>query len=352
MDRVSILNKIKSLQVKDDSSCFNNGLFPSYRKNTVLGISRPDDNIFFSASVLFILKSLGKHITQQEKKVIESIEKELLPNYRFYTNKPERHSYNFWQKKPYKHFPNGFILHRFSKFKLPDDIDSTALVHMTYPLPKNKALLTKEALIQHVNGTKLLISNGHKELRQYKAYSTWFGEKMPIEFDVCVLCNYLLWHNKFDFELNTHDKASIQLIKHTIQKSLYFECSFKSAPEYPKIEVILYHLARLASETMYLEDLKPKIIQDIQYALTLKLDTFDTMILKSSLLKLGTNDFINSTEPVSVNQLKNKWWFTAGLLSVYSYPIVKQIAPFSAFHFRFSCEAFNYALLFENMVLQ
>ena len=173
---------------------------------------------------------------------------------------------------------------------------------------------------------------------------------MPIEFDVCVLCNTLLWVNKYKFELNQWDIESIQLLEKTIQNSLYFKSPFKSAPEYPKVEIILYHLSRLASETSYLNTVKDKLTDDLLHTHTTCKNVFDKIITQTSLLKLG-----KQTTPLQISEIpietKSYWWFTAGLLSVYSAPIIKTIAALKLFHFRYTCTAFNLALIFENRVL-
>ena len=279
---------------------------------------------------------------------MSDIETDLLPNLHLYSNKPLRNSYNFWQKKKGKHFPNGRLLHKLGKFQLPDDIDTTSLVHMVSKTSRAQALATKKALSNHANGYRLKIKNGHEQLKKHKAYSTWFGKDMPIEFDVCVLSNYFLWLNNFGFEQNNHDEASIQLLKETIEQSLYFVSDFKTAPEYPNKSIILYHLARLASQTKLLNDVKPKLIQDIQKQFKNATHPFEQVFLQSSLLKLGIN--IERNQQTIKPYVDNYWWFTAGLLSVYSNPLIKKIAPLALFHFRFVCPALNYALILENKI--
>ncbi|TLX75211.1 hypothetical protein E9993_09930 [Labilibacter sediminis] len=350
MQRIELLKKIREQQANKNNTIFNYGIFPSYRSNKILGISRPDDNIFYSAATLYILKSLIPKLTLEEKTIIEEIEKDLSPNFKAYIDKYERNSYNFWQKKEHKHFPNGRILNKLNKFKLPDDMDTTSMIHMITGTPAEHALKTKLILPNHANKTNLTIKNGHPQLKHFKAYSTWFGKNMPIEFDVCVISNILLWVNKYSFELNQWDKASIQLLIKTISDSLYFKSPFRSAPEYPKIEIILYHLCRLASQTPYLNSVKHILIDDLQKVHSESTSDFSKLIIQSSLLKLGHKTTITSVANISI-ETRNYWWFTAGLLSVYSAPLIKVLAPQELFHFRYTCPAFNLALIFENRVL-
>jgi hypothetical protein len=349
MHRIDILQKIREQQTSSDNRYFNQGLFPSFRTNQALGITRADNNIFFSISTLYILNSIQPYLQNKEKQIIAKIKDDLLPNLRDYTNKPERNSFNFWPKEAHKHFPNGMCLHHFEKFKLPDDIDTTSIAQLVEPIQKKEAFKTKQAICAHANLVNKRIKNGHPQFYHLKAYSTWFGENMPIEFDICVLSNYLLWLNFYGFEHNEYDKASIHLIEQNIEQSLYFKSPFKSAPEYPKTAIILYHLARVISTTPYLQKQKDKVVQDLKYEFKNTQNQFFKMITSSSLLKLGIK-----TKQLSPHQLSpyftKQWWFTAGLLSVYSYPIIQTIAPKNAFHFRFYCPAFNLSLLLENMV--
>ncbi len=350
MHCIDILHKIREQQTTNNKKYFNQGLFPSYRTNKALRITRADNNIFFSISTLYILNSLQPYLQAKEKQIITEIRDDLLPNLKDYTNKPERNSFNFWPKKAKKHFPYGMILHQFEKFKLPDDIDTTSMSQLVKPIEKKEAFKTKQAICSHTNLAHKRIKNGHHQLHHLKAYSTWFGENMPIEFDICVLSNYLLWLDYYGFEHNEYDKATLHLIEQNIEQSLYFKSPFKSAPEYPETAIILYHLARVISATPYLQSCKDKVVQDLKYEFKNTQNEFFKMITSSSLLKLGIK-----TKQFSIHQLPacftEQWWFTAGLLSVYSNPIIQVIAPKSAFHFRFYCPAFNLSLLLENMVI-
>lgn len=349
MHRFEILLKINDLQIKSNNIFFNKGLFPSYRTNKLLGISHPDDNIFSSASTLYILKSLSPKLTQKELSLVKDMENNLHPNFKKYHHH-QRNSYNFWQKSKGKHFPNGFVFHRLDKFKLPDDIDTTSMVHMLCDIPKKEALKTKKSLQNHANNTNLSIKNGHTHLQHLNAYSTWFGKKMPIEFDVCVLCNTLLWIHHYNFELNDWDHATIKVVEETIKQSLYFKSPFKSAPEYPKLEIILYHLSRVAAQTPYLNLVRNKLIDDLLCVYEKCTSNFDKMLIQSSLLKLGNRTYTNTPSKIPF-ETRDYWWFTAGMLSVYSNPIIQTIAPNKLFHFRFTCTALNLALVFENLVL-
>ncbi len=351
MTRTEILHKIREIQINSDKRFFAKGIFPSYRRNPLLNKNIPDDNIFFSASIIYVINSLMSNFTYEEKRIATLIINDLIPNFPHYNNQPVRNSYNFWKKEPGKHFPNGCLYSKYDKFVLPDDIDTTSMVQLCLQPSYTEAYKTKIALAKHANLVKHRILNGHKEFRSYKAYSTWFGENMPIEFDVCVLSNLFLWINKYDFKLNNFDLDSLKLIEATILNSLYFKSAFKSAPEYPNTCIILYHIARLISSTDYLTHCKQKLIIDINQKIKLTTSSFEYILLINALFKL--NHIPHTIKDVNISpEIINNWWFTAAMLSSNGNALVQKIAPFALFHYRFYCPAFNLAIFLEYKILR
>ncbi len=348
----NILSNIIDLQVKSTDKYYCKGLFPSVRYNNTLKIKREDDNIFFTASIAYILSVYKEFFNDEDKIKVNNT----INNYKqcidLYINKPERMSFNFWQKKPNKHFPYGNILSKISKFQLPDDIDSTAMIQMSCNMPIDKAKITKQCIGNYANGSSYRVKNGHPDIRKYKAYSTWFGKKMPIELDVCVLSNYLLWLDKYNFSLTENDCETIDLIKYVIKEKLYFSHPFSISPEYPRTPIILYHLARCAARTKYFKDVKNDIVFDIKNIITSIRNDFEKMYLQSTLLLLNEKVKLDFNYEDINNKYSNAyWWYTAGLLSVYSNKIIMSIAPNKLFHLRFVSQAFNKTLILENMIL-
>jgi len=353
MTTLEILQKIRDIQNSSDPRYFNHGIIPSYRSNPILRNKIPDDNIFCSASLLYILNTLEPYFSKDELLLKSEIGRDIISNFKFYTNKPERNSYNFWRKEPHKHFPNGSIFSKLNKFVLPDDIDTTSIIQLCNGINYNEAIKTKKSICLHANLNKKQIKNGHKNLRHFKAYSTWFGEYMPIEFDLCVLSNLFLWIHKYDYKLNNYDTESLNLIEKSISESLYIKSAYLSSPEYPNVSIILYHLARLISSTNYLDHCKNKLINDIHKVYSKTSNQFELILLSSSLIKLGSlPDSIKTKKDSLSPEILTHWWFTAGFLSTSCNPIIKKIAPMPLFHYRFYCPAFALALLIENITLK
>src|SRR6202008_510002 len=94
------------------------------------------------------------------------------------------------------------------------------------------------------------------------AYSTWFGKKMPVVFDVSVLCNVLSFVQLNNLPWTKADSASLELIVKTIQRGDIIKHAVFVSPYYGNTSIILYHLARLMSikPISRLEQLKPGLI--------------------------------------------------------------------------------------------
>src|SRR6478735_8180483 len=123
-----LLKRIADLQ-SPGSTQVPSGLFLSLRKSPLLPLKRRDDNVFFTALILFTLSSYLNKMNKEERELYEQIRLKAISAFSSYTSLPEGiRLYNFWQKKAQAHFPGGLVLHRFRYFKLPDDIDDTALV--------------------------------------------------------------------------------------------------------------------------------------------------------------------------------------------------------------------------------
>ena len=103
----------------------------SVRKNDFWAYKRADDNVFGLASTLFLLKQNTRFFNKEQTLVFKEIEKNILSKFHLYQNKDGRETYNFYRTKPSRHFPNGIFMSRFDHFRLPDDIDDTALVYLS-----------------------------------------------------------------------------------------------------------------------------------------------------------------------------------------------------------------------------
>ncbi len=325
----------------------------SIRYNKTLFASRKDDTIFTPASANYVLSSIKPYLTDDEQDTINSIIQQSTARYPLYKNQNGRQSYNFWRtKEANSHFPFGTILNRFEFFRLPDDVDTTAMVMLTLGYSNEEALSLKNSLPCYANRFKLTAKTTLPQFKTLQCYSTWFGINMPIELDCCVLSNLMLWIFNSKLPLNQNDTDVIQFLSEIILNDYYTSHTFQIAPEYPRKAIILYHLARLISEHQM--HFKSIVIEQLKHDLQIYFHQtrlpFAKMLLQTSLLRFNIYNNLKTIE-ITTKEIENYWWFTAGFLSGYSNPLLKKLAPFSFFHLRFSSQLLNVALILENRVL-
>lgn len=340
-----LLQQISYLQSNGEKH-YAAGLFPSQRFHLHLPFEREDNNIFFTASIVFILQNLSEKFSDEEKIIANQICKNAIANYPDYKNKDGFDTYNFWRTDGSPHFPNGKILSRVKKVRIPDDADDTSLIYLTSNPSRQKVLWLKEKLAQHANLSKKQITNTFPEYKNLKAYSTFFGKNMFIEFDVCVLCNilyFVFWNN---LGLNQHDRDSIFFIRSVIEKKQYLEKPFYASHSYPSSSVILYHVARLLEkfDIPELSEIKPQIISDLKMLFEKEKNEMNKIILSTSLARL-TRKY---RDEIQIPPDRKFSFFHAGLLTAFENRITYWLAGNSLFHIKYKCEAHRLALLLEN----
>ena len=351
-----ILAKIEGLQ--SDGGELADGLFAARRTNSILGYERPDTTIFFTAVVVFTLQRLKKYLPPNLQTRIEKLAARAVVNYPDFENKDGLKTYNFWQTKPSKHFPNGYVFRHFDHFRIPDDTDDTAMVYLTTQPTFEENQWLKHKLSLHANLSTQQIKNTFGGYRSLRAYSTWFGKKMYVEFDACVLCNVLYWVFENKMPLNQHDKDSLAYIASVVQTDQYRTEPFRVAHQYPRTAVIMYHVARLlgAFEIEELESIRDKLTADGRAELQNASSEMDKIILQTALMWLTKQAPAADlgTQMPTFDQINdpNFYFFIAGLLTAYEAPILYKWAKNSLFHIRWQCEAFNWTLYFENQVLR
>lgn len=345
----NLLEKISELQIREDAENNKNGyvkgLFPSQRAHPYFKFKREDNSVFFTASTLFILNNVADLFTENEREIVKKITNLGTLNYHLYQNKKGLKTYNFWQTgSDNAHFPNSNFLHKFRYFKLPDDIDTTALVYLTKPHSQQDILWMKEKAAKHANLVKLQVKTTAPKYSNLHAYSSWFGEKMPIEFDVCVHSNFMFWVFKNKLPLNKNDQDTLKFIRSVIVNSEYFKTPFLISVNYPESSLILYHLTRFIAGFSIpgFDDLKSKLIKDIYHQLqrTSEQNIMEKIILNSSLMRFGLpSEFTINEKIINDNyyykKIKKFEWFTAGFLTVYDNPLTMPLAKYKLFHMKF-----------------
>lgn len=349
-----ILENIASLQSGGEGN-FPPGLFPAYRTNRRLGYRRDDTNLFFSVITAFTLQSLEKDIEGDDlRELIRKINAGILTNYPAFQNKDGLKTYNFWRTRPTDHFSNGYVFRHFDHFRIPDDADDTAMVYLTGNPASDELLWLKEKLAAHANGTRLWIKNTYPEYRKLRAYSTWFGKNMYIEFDVCVLSNLLYCIYQYKLPFNQHDQDSLLYIRSVIESGRYRHEPFRCAHQYPRTPLIIYHVTRLmaAFDPLILKRVKQELIDTCHVLLETDLHPMDRVLLSTSLLRFGIRPPEIDLEKFTARTFDGFWFFIAGLLTAYEHRWLYRVAHSGWFHMYWECEAHCWALLAEYCVLK
>lgn len=285
-----ILERISALQVKKDSF-YSPGMFTSYRRyarksNTY----KADDNIFFTAISLFTLKQLRNDVEEPEKILIDSIYSKGITSFYKYRNQKGQPIYNFWQTDTPVIFPNSGWLNWFDKSNsMPNDTDDTVMILMALQANDSTAKQVHQLMQQHANLRNKRVKNTFKSYKDIPAYSTWFGKKMPVDFDVCVLANVLYFVQQNQLTWQKEDSASADLIRRVIVDKKYMTDAAYISPHYSSPAVIIYHFARLMGKYKVpaLDSLKPVLINSAKELFHSSDIMMDKVILNTSLLRLG-----------------------------------------------------------------
>lgn len=353
----NLIQSIESEQIKSGTNEVSAGLFPSYRENKILFYQRTDENIFFTTIICFVLKSLKDKIPLNDRKTIESILFNAQSAIGLFKNKDDRPTYNFYRTRPSNHFPNGYFLSKFDFFRLPDDADDTVMVNLVFGSSNEDKQQISDLLSRHSNGVKKWNQSFFPEVRSLKAYSTWFGKKMRVEFDACVLSNVLLWKHHSGLQWNENDEDSIRLLQQIIEKKYWITDPFTCAPNYPRPELILYHLARLFDEVKpsQLLSLTDGLISEAIKLINSDLHPMNQLLVQTSLLKLGcrtkTSNWIPVEKFISIDT-SGFSFFIAGMLTAFDLNFISKAARNSLVHIQWVCPAFHLALILEHLVLE
>lgn len=327
------------------------GVFPSFRLSFLSLLKRKDDNIFFTALILFTLSAHRSVMTVEEKNLYDSIREKALAAFSLYTSSPEGlRLYNFWQKKANAHFPGGNVLHRFKYFKLPDDIDDTALVWLVGGYTTDEIVALKNKVKEHAAYSKRIPYHVPVAYKGLKLYSSWFGKNMPIEVDACVVSNLLYLFLESKQDLNEWDEDNLSFLRKVIHSGDYLHHPFRISPNYAHPVIIYYHLVRLVARfPASFSSEKAALYRHFEVLKALTLPSMLQFALASSALRL---EIPSKNIPLTGKTCTKNIWFRAGMMSTWENPLSHRLAPLPLFHLTFDCEAFALALKAEYFLLQ
>jgi hypothetical protein len=351
-----LLNRIDQLQPKWHN-VFPKGSIPSYRVYALnKDRMKADINAFFTGLVSFTLQDIKNELSVSQQKKAGQIISNSLPVFEKFRN-PRRPTYNFWPKDTPQIFPNSGWLNWFDKSQaLPDDLDDTVIILLAQRAPDSTAKLIHALMQSYTNNSEKKVTNTFKEYRTIAAYSTWFGVKMPVDFDICVLANVLYFVQSYNLTWTHADSASLELIEKVLQDRKHINSAAYVSPHYSQLPNILYHLSRLMAlkPIPSLEKFRPQLVEDARQALASAETFMDEVILSTSLMRWnvvppqGKPREANSLEELVEDERFS--FFIANMASMLPDPLKQWMGGAGVGKFYYYCPAYNNVLLLENLV--
>jgi hypothetical protein len=305
------------------------------------------------------LQDLKPYLTQAETIIADTIINRTKRAFPFYQNIQKRLSYNFWQTADGGvFFPNDAILSKLkSSLALPDDLDDTGIILSVLNVADSTAKQAHLLMQDFVNGTYSTIKNTYKKYKNIPAYSTWYGVKMPVDFDFGVHCNILSFVNKYQLPWQQADSATYQLVLNMIDEKKYLKSPQYISPYYAYSPVLLYHIGRLmrTKNMAELENKKASLITDAFDVYNKTDHDLYKIMLATTLLKWNVEPpkFEVKDELVNNNVINTDFVYYTGHLFGHLNNTIKQIAnQLNVTQFKWYCSAFNDCLVLEYLILK
>jgi len=210
--------------------------------------------------------------------------------------------------------------------------------------------------LSYANKKYSRIKSTYKNYRDIGAYSTWFGEKMPVDFDICVLANVLYMVNSYDLPYSSADSASLDLICEMVRKKQHLKAPSYISPYYDRSPVILYHLSRLMSSRHIpqLEVLKPQLVDEALKCYKKSHGVLDKIILSTALYRWGQQPPVETiklkTDLFTFSETSDFVFFVANMAVVFPNPLNSVVGKSAIAKYYYRCPAYNNVLLLENMI--
>lgn len=352
-----LLQRIDDLQPKKDG-IFPKGSIPSYRMYALNKTRyKADINPFFTGLMAFTLEDIKSELSPTQQQQANAIINNTLSVFPTFQNKKiGRNTYNFWPTDKPQIFPYSGWLNLFNKSQsLPDDLDDTVIILMAQKRNDSIAKEIHQLMQGYTNNENKRITNTFPEYKDVGAYSTWFGKKMPIDFDISVLANILYFVQFYNLTWTAADSASLYLIEDIIKTGKHTQYASYVSPHYATTPNILYHISRLMSlkPIPALEKLKPQLVADTKKALASATTFMDQVILSTSLLRWNEVppeiSIKNQTSLRDLIEDEQFAFFIASMASMLSDPWKKMVTTIKLGTFYYYCPAYNNLLLLENL---
>lgn len=348
-----LLDKIETQQLKHNNF-FIEGVFPSYiNASRKFKTKKKDNTIFYNTLVVYTLKNNYSKFNHEQRVIVDSIIARSQRSSKYFKNKT-RNTYNFWRTDTATKFRYSWWLPILNgNNALPDDMDDTVLGLLMND-EKDSAEALHQLMQSYINNHPPLKTT-YKVYQKDSAYSTWFGKKFPVVFDVSVMCNVLSFIQKYNLHWTKADSASLQYIIKTIQRNDIIKHPAFVSPYYANTSIILYHLARLMSikPINELERIKPELIQIANERLLSTGNVLEKIMLSSALIKWqkqppSLNISTNNFKDIEQNNLP---FFIGNIPSYFNRSLKGKFIDLRLLMYNHYCPAWNDCLLLEYLLL-
>ena len=342
-----------------ETAFFVEGSYPSFRQHNNDETLKADNNIFYTALIAYTLQDLKPYLTNNEKIVADTIINRTKIAFEYYKNIKGRLSYNFWTTTNGKDFfPNDGLLNKFkNSLALPDDLDDTSIILAALNTTDSTANTAHLIMQNFVNGNYSTIKNTYKKYKNSTAYSTWYGVKMPVDFDFGVHCNILSFVNKYNLPWQKADSATYNLLVNMVDEKLYLSNPKYISPYYSYSPVLIYHIARLMNtkNLAELENNKQDLAKNALEIFTTTDNKLYKILLASSLYKWNENCpniELDSTVASGSLNTTDFVYYTGHLFGHMNNTIKKIANNLNITQYKWYCSAFNDCLILEYLILK
>jgi hypothetical protein len=231
-------------------------------------------------------------------------------------------------------------------------MDDTAILLMAMNAPDSTARKIHGLMQAYTNKDYNRHKTNFTPFASFEAYSTWFGNKVPAQLDVCVLTNILHMVHHYGLAYTKADSASLRLLIKIVQEKQYLTQPGVISPHYYRTPIILYHLARLMQGKTIagLEAYKQELIAAARDQYLGAKNLTDKIILSTALLKWNA-PLPAGEESVYKDENDHGFvFFVAGMFSILPHPFFKFVDKIKIARFYYYCPAYNTALLLEALV--
>ncbi len=333
------------------------GLLPSFI-NDVPRYSehKKDYTIFYNLITAQILQQYRYRLSASNQQTLDSFihrTKNCLPYFQHASGRP---TWNFWATDTSFNFPYSWWIPALrGNITLPDDMDDTVMAIPLLSKDDSIANEVHELMQQYINRKKLYTTSA--AYHNFNAYSAWFGKKIPVVFDVSVLCNILQFVHQYQLPMRAADSASLQLIIQTIQRKDFLRRPAFISPYYPQSAIIIYHYSKLLQFNSYkeMEPFRKLLIETAVELFNHTNNKFEQLILSNAILKMGGESPIGysfSEAVIKEIEINDFSFFTGNIPSYFQHTIKSLSNGLRLLQYRHYCPAWNDALIIENILLQ